>query len=146
MGIIELAGLIAAEHETRNPITIANNLGIVVHCHTLRECRGYYMKALDQHYITIAVDLPKMVKMFVCAHEIGHFLLHQRINRLFMDYRTYMIPDRFENEADKFAAQLLFSQPMLSPDFSVSESEMAEILNVPKNNVSTRLIELGVYF
>lgn len=144
MGIVSLAQSIAIDHGTRNPLNICNNYGINVHIHELFECRGYYMKAFDQDYITIASDLKDRIKLFVCAHELGHFLMHQRFNRLFMDYRTYMEPSRFENEADKFALHLLFGgAPMFREPISVYE--MSEMMNIPVCNVDRRLIELGIY-
>lgn len=145
MGIIALAHEIAYNNNTIEPTVICENYGIHVHIHPLIDCRGYYMKAFGQDYITISEDLVGVVKRFVCAHELGHYLLHQRFNRIFMDYRTRMIPDRFENEADKFAMHLLYGAPPLYQE-PVSYQEMAEILNVPLYNVDARLIELGIHW
>lgn len=145
VGIIELAGSVAAEHETRDPAIICSNIGISVQRHKLLECRGYYMRALGRHFVTLANDLQDVESQFVCAHELAHYLLHQRINRLFMDYRTFLEPSRFENEADKFAAHLLFGGPPLERE-PIDNWEMACILNVPVCNVDSRLIELGIHY
>ena len=82
---------------------------------------------------------------FVCAHELGHYFLHGRFNRIFMDLHTCLEVGRFENEADKFAAQLLFGQPPLYQE-PITAWEMANILNVAVCNVDARLIELGIYY
>lgn len=44
---------------------------------------------------------------FVCAHELGHAMLHQGYNRIFMDSATLFVTNRFEIEANRFAADLL---------------------------------------
>lgn len=63
-----------------------------------------------------------------------------------MDYRTNMVPGKFENEADKFAAHFLYTCPPLYHDFRLNGKEMADTLNVAEWNVDARLIELSVYF
>lgn len=144
MKIASLARTIEREHGTVNPFDICLLLGIVVQFHPLVELRGYYKQEGGRHFIVIADDLSPLAQLFVCAHELGHFLLHQRLNRVFMDSKTYVVPGRFENEADRFAAQLLWGMPPMERE-PVTVWEMAEILNVPVCNVDARLIELGIY-
>lgn len=146
MGIASLAHTLAVNHETRAPSDICVALGITIHYHTLIDCRGYYMKALGRPYITVASDLPEHVASFVCAHELGHHILHKNLNRVFMDYRTYNVPGRYENEADKFAAHLMWGHPPLFEEQCLSDQEIAECLNVPVCNINARLLELGIYY
>lgn len=144
MEISALARTVAAEHETRNPILICKNMGVIVQWHELLECRGYYMRVLGRSYVTLATDLSEKEALFVCAHELGHYLLHQQLNRIFMDYRTFMVAGHFENEADKFAAHLLFGGESYLSD-PITDLEMSTILNTPICNVNARLTALGVY-
>lgn len=146
MGIASLANALAMEHETRAPFDICRALGIIVQHHQLVDYRGYYMSALGQTYITVADDLSEGVSNFVCAHELGHHLLHKNLNRVFTDYRTYIIPGRYENEADKFAAHLLWSSPPLFDEQCLDDWEIADCLNVPVCSVNARLLELGIYY
>lgn len=146
VGIIELAQNVADEYETHNPFSVCRAIGITVCYHPLVEFRGYYMNANGNSFITIADNLTETVGWFVCAHELGHHFLHQRLNRPFMDYRTQMVPGRYENEADKFALHFLFTCPPLFQDYSISNVEMADALNVAEWNVDARLVELGIYY
>lgn len=146
VGIIELAQSVADEYETHNPFSLCRAIGITVHYYPLVEFRGYYMNIDGHNFITIADNLSEIVGHFVCAHELGHHFLHQRLNRPFMDYRTHMVPGRYENEADKFALHFLFTCPPLYQDNNISNEEMANLLNVSVSKVDSRLIELGVYF
>ena len=63
--------------------------------------------------IYINEDLDERDARFVCAHELGHFFLHQNINRIFMDKHTHFVMSRYEVEADRFAAELLFDDDEL---------------------------------
>lgn len=145
-GIPGLAKTIAETYNCRSPYTVCKEMGIVVHRHTLQDCRGYYMGANGISFITITDDLEDDVAAFVCAHELGHHLLHQRMNRVFMDWRTCMLPGRFENEADKFAVHFLFGGEPLFGENTIQNWQMAEMLNVPISKVNNRLIELGIYY
>lgn len=43
----------------------------------------------------------------MCAHELGHALLHEGHNALFLRERTDFVMERYEREADLFAGYLL---------------------------------------
>ena len=89
--------------------------------------------------------LSELASRFVCAHELGHFFLHKRINRLFLDSATYLSASRFEKEADKFAAHLIFGDaPMFKTPHT--DHDMADMLNVPIYQVEERLSNLGIYY
>lgn len=52
---------------------------------------------------------------FTCAHELGHMMLHKGKRRAFHDARERPSQDmdRFEREADRFAAAFLMPAPLL---------------------------------
>ena len=45
----------------------------------------------------------------MCAHEIGHVLLHRGYNRIFMDTHAYFKVNQYEIDADRFAVNLLYA-------------------------------------
>ena len=67
---------------------------------------------------------------FVCAHELGHSLLHKNLNRIFMDVNTNMVTSRYENEADRFAVDLLFDDYDLKDLLECTTSTVAECLDI----------------
>ena len=146
MDAARLAKRLAHECDTHDPYKICKLLGILVLLHPLVGVRGYYKQVGDLDFIVIADDLPEHVARFVCAHELGHKLLHSGLNRVFMDSRTCMETNRYENSADRFACNLLFYELPLFRDEPLTNWDMAECLNVPVCNVDSRLIELGVYY
>ncbi|EUJ41947.1 ImmA/IrrE family metallo-endopeptidase [Brochothrix campestris] len=44
---------------------------------------------------------------FICAHELGHCLLHEGISRMFIEKETFNAPGKFELEANLFATYFL---------------------------------------
>ena len=42
-------------------------------------CKGFFMMQDGQPSITINSDLPKMIQKIICAHELGHAVLHSQM-------------------------------------------------------------------
>lgn len=92
---------------TRDPFQLAQDLGYIVIRTTLQGIRGFWHHTQRQHIIFIDEKLPEQEARFVCAHELGHILLHQGYNRIYMDANTYFPVNRQEIEANHFAIDLL---------------------------------------
>ena len=102
-----LANRVAAQHGTRDPFRIAEELGFIVIRAPLVEMRGLrqYVKRRTIVYVNASLDEPQ--QRLVCAHELGHALLHEGHNALFLRERTDFVMERYEREADLFAGYLL---------------------------------------
>lgn len=96
------------KYGTRDPFRIADALGISVVRIPLSGIRGFYQYVKRCRIIYIADNLSEMDARFVCAHELGHALLHRGYNRIFMDTHTYFPANRYEVEANRFAVDLLY--------------------------------------
>lgn len=101
------------KYKTRSPFLIANALGYVVIRTPLKGIRGFYHRMKRRHMIFIDSNLPEQEARFVCAHEIGHALMHRGYNRIFMDANTYFPVNRQEIEANRFAVDLLYDDDEL---------------------------------
>lgn len=104
-----IAESLVRKHGTRNPFKIADALGLLVIRTPLQGIRGFYQYTKRCGIIYIDSSLEEHDACFVCAHEIGHALLHRGCNRIFMDTHTYFAVNRYEIEADRFAVDLLYS-------------------------------------
>lgn len=93
---------------TRDPFQIADALGILIIRTPMQGIRGFYQYIKRCRIIYIDSGLSDRDARFVCAHEIGHALLHRGYDRIFMDTHTYFAVNRYEIEADRFAVDLLF--------------------------------------
>lgn len=103
-----IAESLVRKYKTRDPFRIAKELGYVVVRTSLQEIRGFWHHTQRQHIIFVDDALPEPVARFVCAHEIGHVLMHRGYNRIYMDSNTYFPTNRQEIEADHFAVDLLY--------------------------------------
>ena len=121
---------------TRNPFRIADALGFIVIQTPLQGIRGFYQYLNRCHIIYVDSALNEQDSRFVCAHEIGHVLLHRGYNRIFMDTHTYFAVNKFEIEANRFSVDLLFD-----------DNELRDLLEYPIQiaadcmGVSTELAE-----
>lgn len=103
------------------PFKIADDLGYSVNFHELPESiKGYHTKSSKIKSIVVNKNLSEGKQEFVCAHELGHAILHPDVNLPFFNDHTFFSTDKIELEANIFAATLLFSH---RESISISELE-----------------------
>jgi len=108
MNIKKTALDIKNKYRTNNPIEIINSIGISLVPHPLGdEINGVYQNEYDQPIIYINTDLSEEEQKLVAAHELGHYALHRDINIEFINSRTLLVKNKYERQADIFAAELL---------------------------------------
>ena len=103
-----MAASLVRKFRTRDPFRLADALGYVVIRTPMQGIRGFYQHVQRCCVIYIDSALGDMEARFVCAHEIGHALLHRGYNRIYMDSHTYFPTNKYEIEANRFAVDLLF--------------------------------------
>jgi Zn-dependent peptidase ImmA (M78 family) len=137
-----IADGLARNHGTRDPFTIANELGFIVVFAPLVDMRGFQQSAKRRRLIYINDELDEQQQRLVCAHELAHHLLHRGMNRIFMDQNTYMVTQRFETEANRFAVDLIYSDEELQPYLSRSYDCAAAYMGVSKALAEYRMGEV----
>lgn len=90
-----------------NLVTIANANNIEVLEYELGSICGFYTYQQRSKIILINSDLSDLHKQFVLAHEIGHALLHTKVNCAFIKSRTSFKHKIYEKEANFFGANIL---------------------------------------
>lgn len=98
----------------RSPYKIAKQLNIMILYEPLGTIRGYYSSSKRHKFIHINSDLPEHLGNFVCAHELGHAILHPDTNTPFLRNNTLLSVNRLEIEANQFAAYLLLTDEDLN--------------------------------
>lgn len=93
-------------HETRDPFRLCQYLGAIVVYVPLVRVNGFYQRYNDNDLIYINEDLSEEEQTLVCAHELGHLILHSDLNAIFLE-STYFVASRYETEANMFAEYLL---------------------------------------
>lgn len=98
------------EYKTRNPLELADALGIIVVKSPLKDgLNGCYHEKYGFQFIYINSDLLQEHQIMVAAHELGHARLHRGQNILFLNNNSYISRGKFERQANMYSAQLLIS-------------------------------------
>lgn len=96
------------KHKSSDPFELASKMNIhIIKWDLHEEINGYYKYDRRNRYIVINQNLSFEWQKFVCAHELGHAILHTRINTPFLTKYTLMSVDKIEREANQFATYLL---------------------------------------
>lgn len=133
MKIKEYVLKIVKKHSTTNPFEIAKRKNIIVLFEDLGNTLGFYNTYKRFKFIHINNQINETTQRFVCAHELGHAVLHPKANTPFLRNQTFFSVDRLEIEANTFAVELLLTDNMVSAykDTHLSIQEIAEVHGVP---------------
>ena len=88
MDIKGIVNSIVRKNKTRNPFEIIKGMNVILLFVPLKNVRGFYQYFQRNNLIYIDESLPEHEQLHVCAHELGHMLLHKKANALFMDTYT----------------------------------------------------------
>lgn len=139
MDIKKKTDMLARKHCSRNPIEIVRGLNVILVFMPLVGVRGFYQYFQRNNIIYIDENLPYHEQLFVCAHELGHMLLHKKANALFMDSRTFLNSSRYEQEADSFAMYLLLEDEMLLEYQDYTVDHLSHLCGYRKELIELRL-------
>jgi Zn-dependent peptidase ImmA (M78 family) len=96
------------KYKTNCPFEISGLKNIhVVYWNLHQEIWGFYKYERRNRFIFINSNLSHDKKRFVCGHELGHALLHTKLNTPFLRRNTLYSIDKIEREANEFAVNLL---------------------------------------
>ncbi|AZO95239.1 ImmA/IrrE family metallo-endopeptidase [Halocella sp. SP3-1] len=104
------------EFGTRDPYYISELLGIEIKYYNFSEnIKGIftYDQNNKKNIIGLNKSLNQIMKKIVLSHELGHAILHPDSSRYFIEQHTLFSMNKFEIEANQFAAELLISNEEL---------------------------------
>lgn len=141
--IKDAAQRLVKRHRTNNPFIIAMNKGIIVHQTALLEVLGYHKTYKRQSVICLEESLDDHEKRFVCAHELGHAVLHPKVNTPFLRRSTLFSIDKIEREANQFAIELLVPDEDVyaTSDRCATVHETAVLYGVPTELMHLKSLE-----
>lgn len=124
------------KYETRDPFILCDKLAIPVHFFPMGRgaqiCKGFFVRYCRVGVITINSDLSAELQRIICAHELGHAVLHKK-EAGFQEVTLFRTADVKEQEANLFAAELLLGNDrvlsVLNQDITFFEA--AALLDVP---------------
>lgn len=127
------------KYKTRDPFEMIKGMNVILVFYPLDGIRGFYQYFQRNNIIYIDETLSEHDKAFVLAHEIGHMILHKKSNAIFMDSRTQFRTSKYENEANKFAIELLISDESLSEYLNCSIEQLSQIYGCHQKLIELRL-------
>ena len=139
MDIKKLADFIAKKYQTRNPFEILKGMNTILVFAPLVDIRGFYQSFQRNNIIYIDENLQEHEQRLVCAHELGHMLLHKNENTVFMDSRTHLKTSTYETEANKFAVELLIPNEVILENWKCTTEQLSFLTGYPVELIKLRL-------
>lgn len=127
------------EHKTRDPFEMIKGMNVILIFYPLDGVRGFYQHFQRNNIIYIDETLSKHDKAFVLAHEIGHMMLHKKLNAIFMDTRTQFKTSNYEVEANKFAMELLISDDFINEHKYCTIEQLSRLTGYHQKLIELRL-------
>jgi len=140
--IKEIADKLINRFHINDPFELAENLGINVWYRDLKGLKGFYKYHQKNRYIILNENLDEVERKIVCAHELGHAIVHRSKNIVGFNENTLLMNvGKDEYEANVFACEILISDKevldLLSHDLDVSQ--MARCLYTDVNLLLIKL-------
>lgn len=126
------------DYNTADPFELCEQMEIdVLFVRLPMHIKGFYCNIADCRIVYINNRLGESERRVVCAHELGHALLHTELNIMFINHYTNLKTARYEQEADYFSACLLIDNSLL--ESSCGLSTVADIASCA--GVDEKLVE-----
>ncbi|WP_277287670.1 ImmA/IrrE family metallo-endopeptidase [Veillonella montpellierensis] len=120
------------KYNTTDPFAIANALGIRIVYENLGAIYGYFDVHFRVKKIHLNNSIDESLLPFVCAHELGHSVLHPSLNTPFLSQYTLFSIDKIERQANTFAVELLLSDTILTEYSSINFFTLAKNRGIPE--------------
>lgn len=125
-----LAARLSKKYDTRDPFRLADEMGFIVVFAPLVDMRGFQQRIKRQNIIYINDGLDERQQALVCGHEMGHHFMHRGMNRIFMNLNTQFVTQKFENEANLFSLELIYTDEDLQPFLNRPITDAAAFMGV----------------
>lgn len=104
-----IAHELIAKFDTRDPFELCKAIGVEVFYADLGNLKGMYKHLKKNRFAVINEKLDVYTRTLVCAHELGHDILHQDLAKkiCLQEFILYDMRSRPEYEANLFASEIL---------------------------------------
>ena len=104
-----IAHELIAKFDTRDPFELCKAIGVEVFYADLGNLKGMYKYLKKNRFAVINEKLDVYTRTLVCAHELGHDILHQDLAKkiCLQEFILYDMRSRPEYEANLFASEIL---------------------------------------
>ena len=133
--IREIVDEIVKKVKSRNPFEIAEYLGILIIKKPMEDVDGMWLHQKRTKVILLNDSLNAGRQRLVCAHELGHAIMHPDRNVSSIRAYTSLITSHYEVEANYFAFELELKR--LDEDATVD----GVIIDYEMNDTEMKLLE-----
>ena len=140
--ILDKAKEILDNYGGKNIFETAENSGAIVWERPLGGLKGFYLFENGFRYIVINEGLDKITKEVVCAHELGHDVLHRELSEGGIREKTlFLSSNKTEREANLFAAEVLISDEDILDEIADHNSinALCAAIGLPKGIVDFKI-------
>lgn len=124
---------------SRNPFDIAKYLNIKLQIGELGTPCGCYMFLKNHRCIFLNENLSENEMNLVMSHELGHAIMHRKLNCYFIRNKTLLLNSKIETEANLFAAELLIADNIIADNLSLTTSQLSRLLGYEEEIIKLRL-------
>lgn len=129
---------------SRNPFDIAKYLNIQLQIGDLGTPCGCYMFLKNHRCIFLNENLSENEMNLVMSHELGHAIMHRKLNCYFIRNKTLLLNSKIEKEANLFAVDLLIPNDIIAENSRYTTEQLARLLGYSKELVELRLKSFNV--
>lgn len=139
MDIKNIVANIVRKFETRNPMIIAEKMDMLIFKENLGTINGYYALVFNVQTIHLNKNLSCIKQKVICAHELGHAILHPNLSTCVITNTTLINLSIYEKQADFFASYLLIPDKILSGHGDCEIEEIAKGYDIPSSLLRGRI-------
>lgn len=137
--IKNIVGYYVKKCGSRNPFDIADYLNIQIQVGQLGTPCGCYMFLKNHRCIFLNENLSENEMRLVMSHELGHAVMHRKLNCYFIRNKTLLLNSKIETEANLFAAELLIPDEVIIENRNMTVGQLSRLLGYEENIINLRL-------
>lgn len=141
--IYDLAEELVSKYKTRDPFELCDYLGITYYYTDLGKLQGVFGIVCNTPVIFVSDKIDRRAQILVCAHELGHALLHTEIakDQYLREFEVFNMNTKVEYQANVFAAHLLFDEDELDELFHEGRDiySVSQMLGINVNLLNLKL-------
>lgn len=133
------------KYGTRDPFTIAEEEGVnLLFRNDFKRQKGAFMILERNSFIFINAKLSDEMQKLVCAHELGHALLHRELGKQdggLLEFEIFDIRSQCEYDANVFSATLLLDDQEVL-EASRDGYDIVQVAKMMDTNVNLLLLKM----
>lgn len=140
--IIDVVNGLLETYETLNPFELCDFMDIkIIYSNLGKEIKGFFQRTPnDYEIIHLNSELVPEEKKYICAHELGHAILHTDLSISFFIENTLQVKNKYEIQADKFAAELLLYDIKSNDEIEgLTISQLSVYYGVPEHIIKHKM-------